>query len=78
MTTLTERQFALLREAERYTISETGNVYYRVGGHGTVPIRYDYRSFRKLRDMGLVEHKGGGWRATDAGLSALAEPTTPR
>lgn len=76
MPKLTERQVALLREAERYVISETGNDYYRVGGHGTVPIRYDYRSFRKLRDMGLVEHKDGGWQATSA--AALSEPAAPR
>ncbi|MBB5762182.1 hypothetical protein HNR01_001802 [Methylorubrum rhodesianum] len=78
MPKLTERQVALLREAEKHVISETGNDYYRVGGYGMAPIRYDYRSFRKLRDMGLVAHKDGGWRATDAGRAALGEPTAPR
>ncbi len=68
---LTNRQRILLREASIRRISDLSGDYYRVGGYGTIPIRYDGRSYPVLQRLGLVEYSSGGYAATEAGRSAL-------
>ncbi len=78
MKTLTERQRILLREADEYTISDTGGVFYRLGGSGTLSLRYDGASYPALERRGLVARQGGGcWKTTEAGRSALRDNSSP-
>ena len=73
MPKLSERDLVLLRECAQGSIMDDGGAYHRLGGTGTVPIRYHYRSLPSLQDRGLVECDRSAWRATVAGRRALAE-----
>lgn len=84
---LTARQEALLREATHYEISDAVGDYYRLGGRGVAPIRFNRSTLPKLERMGLVTRKAGYWKATEAGMAAVglgfasgieaAEPARP-
>jgi hypothetical protein len=64
----------LLGECCKFSIHESiaSKDYYRLGGHGTVSMRYDFRTLRTLEKLGLIEQKGG-WRATEKGRKAFEQ-----
>lgn len=70
---LTDRQRILIREALIYAIADDGGKFYRLGGHGYVPLRYDYRSYQTLYEMGYVERRVNHWKATRLGAEAIGE-----
>lgn len=70
---LNERQKTLIREALVYAIADDGGIFYRLGGHGYVPLRYDHRSYPALAALGLVERVVNHWKATAAGAAAIGE-----
>ncbi|GBQ77205.1 hypothetical protein AA14337_0749 [Acetobacter malorum DSM 14337] len=70
--TVTEREVAILRGADKYGITVVKNQYYQVGGHGNVPVRYNASTLYALERRGLLVHDGV-WRATDAGRAVLKE-----
>ena len=74
MKKITPHQLALLRECCQYSISEmsSDNEWYRLGGHGNVPLRFDSRTMPALLRAGLVRYDGY-YKATDAGCELVAE-----
>ena len=74
MKRLSHHQLALLRECCRYSISEwsSKNQWYRLGGHGTVPLRYNQNTMQILHAKDLVEYKGY-YTATYDGRKLVAE-----
>lgn len=72
-TKLTARDLALIDECDRYSVSDDGSGYYRLGGHGYAPIRYNHASLRRLRRGGWVDDSAGYYKATPAGRAALSE-----
>lgn len=68
---MTERQRILLREADEHLIYDSGYSFYRVGGKGTLDIRYNSTSYQSLMSNGLVTRQDGGWKTTEAGRAAL-------
>lgn len=71
---LTDRQFQLLGECCNFAIQESivGKNYYRLGGHGMVSMRYDYRTSLILKKLGLIEDSGC-LKATDKGKLAFEQ-----
>lgn len=79
MSTLTKNQLYLLSECENYALmidrSRAGKSrWYRLGGHGYVPLRYDARTMRALVDLGLVDEMRH-FQATEKGKAVLAKIT---
>jgi hypothetical protein len=77
MPKLTAHQLRLLAECYDYSVSEqrlcSGRmVYYRLGGSGYVPVRYNRHTLPKLRELGLVEYHGY-YRASQKGRQFLFE-----
>jgi len=72
---LTARQRALLEEMKTYALSDAGGKFYRLGGHGCVPLRYDYRTLPRLHDLGLVSRRGFVWEITHDGRAAVFKIT---
>ncbi len=73
MPKLTEHQKALLAECVKYYISDQSTragrrYYYRLGGSGQVPRRYNRHTLPKLEALGLIA-RDGGYRATKLGVS---------
>lgn len=75
---LTSRHAKLLREATHHAISDHGGEYYRLGGHGVVPITYNRASYPRLERMGLVTREAGYWKATQAGKEAIGLGSPPK
>ena len=76
MKPLSNTQLHLLDECTRYSISEDRNragrsAYYRLGGYGFTPIRYNWHTLRVLEKRGLVEYVGY-WQATEEGKAFIA------
>lgn len=69
---LSAQQLALLNECCQYNISDQGKKYYRLGGHGYAPIRYNEHTLSILKQEGLVEYKSY-WSATELGKKVAAE-----
>lgn len=71
---LSPNQITLLRAATRYAIMDdwNRNVFYQLGGHGYVPIRYNRDTLRVLVNRGFVT-SGSAAQATEAGKRHLAE-----
>jgi hypothetical protein len=67
---MSEREKTLLNECCKYAIGTTGNKYYRLGGHGYVPLRWNYATLRNLEKAGLVEYIGY-WKATQKGQDLM-------
>lgn len=72
---LTLRDVALLRECDQYAILDDHGTYYRLGGHGYAPIRYNRASLPRLGRMGLVAYRMGRWKTTPAGRAHLTVAT---
>lgn len=66
---LSANQLALLKECCQYNISDQGRKYYRLGGSGYAPIRYNAHTLSILKQKGLVQYTGY-WAATEAGKNA--------
>lgn len=64
---LTEREILLIDAAAKYGISDAGNKYYKLGGHGFVNVRFHHGTLYRLRDQGLLTRDPGYWKATEAG-----------
>lgn len=69
---LTVREMSLIRECEKYAISEDQRSYYRLGGYGHAPIQYHPKSLTRLQEKDLVTYFMGRWKTTDTGRAALA------
>lgn len=67
---LTQPQLALLHECSTYSISIDQKRYYRIGGSGFAPIRFNDNTMRVLEKKGMVEYKGY-WTATEAGKERI-------
>lgn len=67
---MSEREKTLLNECCKYAICTVGNQYYRLGGHGHVPLRWNYATLRNLEKAGLVEYIGY-WKATQKGQDLM-------
>ena len=67
---LTSRELMILKGAADHGLSSHGGEYYRLGGHGCVPVRYHPGTLPSLVRRGLVE-RGPYWRATAAGRKYL-------
>lgn len=67
---LTPREIQIVEAACQYGLCVTGGVYYRLGGHGDVPVRFHPATLRNLQARGLIEHRGY-WQGTDAGRAAV-------
>lgn len=72
----------MLAECCQYSISDqterSGRGYfYRLGGHGRVPMRYNSKLLPGLETLGLVQ-RGGGYSATAAGLALNRDLRAPK
>ena len=74
MKKLSQHQLALLRECCQYSIMDDGVrcQWYRLGGSGFVPLRYNRNTMRALSEVSLVV-RNGGYRATETGRKLVAE-----
>jgi predicted methyltransferase len=63
---------ALLWECSQYAIMDNmvGREYYRLGGHGNAPLRYNHKTMMILERHGLVA-RTGGYTATEKGRKFL-------
>lgn len=67
---MSEREKTLLKECCEYAICTVGKEYYRLGGHGHVPLRYHDATLYKLQKLGLVENHSY-WKATQKGQDLM-------
>lgn len=74
MKKLSQHQLALLRECCKYSIMDDSirKRWYRLGGHGDAPLRYNRNTMWALSEVSLVV-RNGGYRATKAGQKLVAE-----
>jgi hypothetical protein len=71
---ITPREKILLNACCQYSIYDdrSRKLYYQLGGHGHVPIRYHPNTLYKLRGLGLVTDSSEGWKATEKGKQVNA------
>ena len=67
---LTDREKTIILAANKYALSDQGDTFYQLGGHGNVPVRYNCRTLPQLRKRGFVVRVDGYWKATEAGVEA--------